>query len=68
MKCWKKQGIDQWRNIKDTRKFVDISPWNKSHIVTNEKGFNAEGLIKITRSKAKAQFSAKSYMKEHDDC
>ena len=68
LKCWKKNGKDEWRNIKDRKKFVEINPYNKSHIVQNEKGFNAEGLIKLTKSKDKAIKAANSYMEEHDSC
>ncbi len=68
LKCWKKTSKDYWKNTKDSKQIVEIKPWNKSYIITNEKGFNAEGLIEIKSSRIKAEKSAKEYMKEHDKC
>lgn len=69
LKCWKKTtGKDEWRNIKYRNKLVEIYSWNKSHIVQNEKGFNAKGLIRITKSKSKALASAQEYMGGHNTC
>lgn len=68
LKCWKKTGKDFWRNNKNPKMTVEIEPYNKSHIVTNEKGFNAEGLITISSSKVKALRRAREYMGEHDTC
>lgn len=68
LKCWRKTGKDEWRNIKNNKKLVEINPWNKSHIVQTEKGFNTEGVITIESSKVKAMKRAKEYMKKHDVC
>ena len=68
LKCWKKSGKDEWRNIKDRKKLVEINPYNKLYIVQTEKGFNADGLITIQKSKKKAESRAKDYMKKHNVC
>ena len=69
LKCWKKTGENFWRN---ERQFVEMYPYtgtiHKTYIVTNEKGFNAEGLIALERSKVRALQRAKEYMKDHDRC
>jgi len=65
MKDWKKTGKDFWRNKKNTKKTVEINPYNKSYIIQNEKGFNAKGLISIVSSKVKAMKKAKAYMRTH---
>lgn len=69
LKCWKKTtDRNKWLNIKERNKFVEMYPWNKSHIVQTEKGFNAEGLIAVSSSKVIALKRAMDYMKDHDSC
>jgi hypothetical protein len=62
---WKKAGMNNWRNIHNSKKSVSIESYNKSYIVQNEKGFNAEGLIEIASSKVKARKSAVEYMEKY---
>ena len=65
LKDWKKTGKDFWRNRRDSKRTVEIYPWNKSYIVQTEEGFNADGLITIQSSKVKALKRASEYMREH---
>lgn len=59
-------GWNRWNNLKDKTKFVEMYPYNKSYIVQNEKGFNADGLITVVSSKVKALKRVKEYLKEHE--
>lgn len=69
LKCWRKEGIGKWRNIKNPKKIVDITDMGaRRYTIENEKGFNAEGLIGITNSKVKADKKAKEYMRKNDKC
>ena len=65
LKDWKKISNNLWRNIKNKNRIVKIEPYNKSYIIQNEKGFNAQGLIGIVSSKVKAMKKAKAYMRKH---
>lgn len=68
LKCWKKEGTDFWRNTKNRKKTVEISPVSESQVVMTEKGFNSEGVISIQGSKKKAHENAMKYMRKNDKC